>query len=193
MRRPIAGPEFRRLFQQHLTWVLSRGGGGARADFRDVALDGANLHSHTLAGAIFADSGLRDAELRRARLQGADFARADLRGAFLHDADLRNASLRDADLRDAELFRADLSGADLSGALLAGARLLDARLDEALFDRTDLGAVLDLSAGQLAVARIGIGTVVPAALARAIRSGAAGQSDTGAQAATSADHAASTP
>ena len=125
--RTIDGEAFDRLFAQHLSWVLSAGKSGVRADFGGAALDGANLHAHTLDGAVFARAALRRAELRRARLRGADFS-----GADLTDADLRGARLDGACLRGAILLRTRLESSAAAAAAidLAPSQLRQARVDE---------------------------------------------------------------
>jgi hypothetical protein len=83
--------------------------------------------------------------------RGADLAGASLRGAALAGADLRGALLIGTDLRDADLRTADLLGADLRGADLRGA---------------DLRGVLFLTRPQLAAARGGARTRIPAGFDR---------------------------
>ena len=164
MVKRIEEGAFRKRFERHLSWVLSAGKGGERAEFRDLDLDGTNLHGYTLHGAVFEGTSLRRAELRRAQLRNADLAGADLGGALLHDAVLIGASLRGARLVDAELVRADLTGADLSDTDLAGADLLGAVLDDANLDGADLTSVLSLRAQQLAGARLTGRTRLPEGL-----------------------------
>ncbi len=83
----------------------------------------------------------RGADLIGARLRDAALRGASLRGAYLIGADLRGADLRHTDLLGADLRAADLRGADLTGAIF-------------------------VTQPQLAAARGGTATTLPAGLAR---------------------------
>ncbi|MGY1680900.1 pentapeptide repeat-containing protein [Geodermatophilus sp. SYSU D01176] len=88
--------------------------------------------------------GQRRADRRNADLVGADLRRADLRGVSLREALMLGADLRGADLHLADLLGADLRGADVRG--------------------TDLSGALFLTRRQVAGARGGATTVLPAGL-----------------------------
>lgn len=148
-RQTMTLPPLRDTVADHVTWLLSAGKGGARADLSARNLDRSYLHGHTLEGACFAGASLREAEMIRCEAARADFSDADLTGAFLHRANLSGASFKGAKLANAEFNHADLRDADFSGADLTGADFHKARIDGAVFT----GAVLDGARGLPAGAR----------------------------------------
>jgi uncharacterized protein YjbI with pentapeptide repeats len=129
------------------TEALTRAGAGELARFGVAAY-------RQEAGELLA----RVSELVRADVAGrapdrlgADLIGANLRGVRLRGASLRGACLIRADLRGADLRKTDLLGADLRAADLRGA---------------DLSGAVFLTQPQLAAARGGPATTIPAALIR---------------------------
>ncbi|HEY3685543.1 MAG TPA: pentapeptide repeat-containing protein [Streptosporangiaceae bacterium] len=159
-----------------------------------AVLFGAELHHADLSGADLTGAEIGHADLRGARLWEAHMPRADLSAARLDDADLTGADLREARIANASLRAAVLHGTRLEGATLAesdlhGATLDDAALDGAFLSRAklhgttfdgarmagasllgadladaDLSAAFGVTGAQLADARTGPTTKLPADL-----------------------------
>jgi TIR domain/Pentapeptide repeats (8 copies) len=126
----------------------SAGADLARADLRDLSLNGANFLNADLSHASLVNTGLSRALLVGADLHGANLAQARFFGAELW-ANLSGADLTAADLTNADLREADLSGAKLEFANLRltdlrGADLTRARVAFTSFDGVDLGTVKGL-------------------------------------------------
>jgi hypothetical protein len=141
------------VLEKHALWLKSNGKEGAKADLRQISLEGDDggrtsfligrtaLNGVDLKQADFRSARLRNVDFTSANLQDTRFDGANLRWAILANTDLRRSSftranLQAADLRDANLEgtifdNADLSGADLRGAkCLARTQLLNAVVDE---------------------------------------------------------------
>jgi uncharacterized protein YjbI with pentapeptide repeats len=128
------------VIEKHAEWLESNGTRGARADLREISLEGtvnratgdALLGGMVLRGvdlrqADFRAALMRNIDLSGANLQDTRFDQANLRWAILSNADLRRANftganLQEVDLRAANLAQAVFNKADLSGADLTGAR-----------------------------------------------------------------------
>jgi uncharacterized protein YjbI with pentapeptide repeats len=90
--------------------------------FRDLNLDGVDLHDTDLRGAH-----LRELTMKEADLRGPDLRGAALRAVRLVKADLRNADLRGANLVLCRLDQADLTGARLGDTYLGATTLSGVR------------------------------------------------------------------
>ncbi len=164
-RKPVlSGADLRIALDRHEAWVASGWEVGKRADFHQVYLRGANLHSALLADADFHGADLIRADLREADLEGADFNKARLRRANLHRAELRWADLRHADLSRADLEGADLKDADLQRANLRGAKLSNAVFEHADLRGANLSRVKGLTQAQIDVADANAETRLPRGL-----------------------------
>jgi hypothetical protein len=127
---------------------------GARADFSDADLSGANLSDAYLNNANLSDANLSGANFSNAYLSGANLSDAYLSGANLSDANFSGANLSGAILIGANLSGANLSGADLSGAILSDAYLSGANLSGGdLSGAVGLPIATDAPARLLAVAQ----------------------------------------
>ena len=126
------------VIENHLRWLLTGGKDGARADFEDADLHGANLAGVNLSSANLRGVVLADADFSGANLAGADLRRGDLSSAVVKEADLGVARLRHGTLRFTQLEGANLRGADLAGADVCGAVLTRADVDGALMLGADL-------------------------------------------------------
>jgi len=130
-------------------------------NWRRCYMDGRDLKSAPLEGAMLREATFQRSDLTAARLAQADAYRAKflsarmdgvvLDGARLIEADLTRAemtgaSLKEADLRNAKLVGAIMKGADLTGARLEGADLRNADLSGARW--TDGRICGDASLGQ---------------------------------------------
>jgi uncharacterized protein YjbI with pentapeptide repeats len=114
--REISPEELKKILDEHLEWIKSRGKKGRKAD-------------------------LSQTNLKTAHLQGADLRQADL--SF---ADFGSTNLREANFQDANLNHAVLDGAvDLIASQLAGANLSGAKLPEAILKVDGLKYIEDLS------------------------------------------------
>jgi Pentapeptide repeats (8 copies) len=142
-RNTPANPvDMQRVIALHERWLATDGAEGARADLREINLEGnvgrggdllligglilreVNLSRADIRFARLRHIDLGDANLTSAELNGSDLERATLDSADLTHADLRDANLRAAILTGANLADADLRNADLRGADLDGARCL---------------------------------------------------------------------
>lgn len=90
-------------------------------------------------------------KLIAADLSGGDFSGADFTGAYLIRANLSGANLAGANLTQAVISEANLSGAIFSGADLSDAYLCGA----------DLSDAVNLTCGQIELARIDRNTKLP--------------------------------
>jgi uncharacterized protein YjbI with pentapeptide repeats len=108
----ISPKKLRYTLEQHLLWVMNACTMGTRAVFRNVDLQGVDLHETNLYGAI----------LECVNLGGADLSSADLRGVNLCYANLRGANLGNAELRGADLRGAKLDGGIVNACRIRGAR-----------------------------------------------------------------------
>jgi uncharacterized protein YjbI with pentapeptide repeats len=98
------------------------------ADFRDCALDRADMRGIVLTGAMLSGASMQGVHLQSlmmdaGRRMHSDLSGADLRHTNLRGADLRGVRLDGADLSFADLTGADVRDVDLHGAKLAGCRL----------------------------------------------------------------------
>ncbi|MDP7603058.1 MAG: pentapeptide repeat-containing protein [Alphaproteobacteria bacterium] len=109
--------------EEHVKWLRSGGGEGAKA---------------ALAGQDLAGAECPEANLTNANLRGIDLSGANLRGSIMQGADLRGANLSGTDLSEGDLVSAKLRHADLSISRLGGAKLVDADLAGATFKGADL-------------------------------------------------------
>jgi uncharacterized protein YjbI with pentapeptide repeats len=103
------------------------------ADFRDCALDRADMRGIVLTGAMLSGASMQGVNLQSLMMDGGRRMRSDLSGADLRHTNLRGANLRGvrldgADLSYADLTDADVRDVDLSGAKLAGCRLSSQQL-----------------------------------------------------------------
>lgn len=115
-RARYALAELQNMLAEHERYVLGRG--GARASFKGVVLDGADLSNRKLDGADFTGASLIGANLNGARLTRTSLYCADLRHAVLHNAQLEQADIRGASFRGADLSHAILDNADLRAATM---------------------------------------------------------------------------
>jgi len=78
--------ELNKILKEHKLWIASVG--GAKADFSNADLTGANLRNADLTGA-----NLRNVDLTGANLRGANLEGVNLKGATLKGVDLRGANI----------------------------------------------------------------------------------------------------
>jgi len=93
---------WRKILDQHKTWVESGGENGERADLSGVNLSNADLTGVNLQGAV----------LKRSNLSGADLSMANLRGANLMQAICATPICWGTELRGTDLMGAVLYGAE---------------------------------------------------------------------------------
>ena len=162
--------DYSQLRGTHLEGASLRGArvaGKFGADLRGIHLDSADLSRAHLDGGRLTDGAtLVHANLTGTDLDGAHLLGADLRAARLDSAGLAGAQLNGARLDSASLRWADLQGATLTGAALAGADLAGAVLQHANLIGTDLRAVRNLTAQQVAGARVDDTTLLPPGMPR---------------------------
>lgn len=146
------------VLEKHAEWLASNGSRGAKADFRDLSLDGSDLHqTEFLVGrTVLNDVDLRQADFRTARLRNVDFTAANLQDARFDQANLRWAILANANLR-----RANFTGANMQSVDLRGADLDQAKLERADLSGADLSSAKCVIKSQLAVATVDEQTKLP--------------------------------
>lgn len=148
---PASPFEMQAVIERHGCWLASNGAEGARADLRQITLEGVNSGRRFIlsSGVV-----LRGADLRR-----ADFRQSRMRGVDLSDARLEEADFRQSNLRWAMFDSANLNAADFRGANLDGSLLREARLDGTRFDGADLRGA-DLSGAHcLTVSQVETATI----------------------------------
>ncbi len=138
----------------HERWVDSEGREGSRLDLDLVSVPDTDLSGRVLSAARLRRCRFAKAKWRKVGLEMADLSYCDLEGADLSKADLRGTTLRRAHLAAAKLAQAngkplmlaggkawptnldgaDLSFADLRGADFGTAIVLNAKLDGAKLD-----------------------------------------------------------
>ncbi len=126
---------------------------GCHINLQGSWLNGADLKSARLKGAVLTEAHLQGADLGRSQLQGAKLEKTQLQGATLIETQLQGANLEKAYLQEASLLfthlqratleevqlqEADLYGARLQGANLDKAQLQGASLEEAQLQGTNL-------------------------------------------------------
>jgi len=158
--------DLKQVVKDHENWLLTSGKEGAKANFVNEKLSGADLQDVVLTNANMKHVDLGDALLKNASFEWADLRQAYLSGADMSGACLHGAKLRHADLSLSRLEEADLRAADLAGANLKGARLDDAdftgaNLLGANFEATDMKKAQGISQGQFDKALANEDTICP--------------------------------
>lgn len=105
------------------------------SQFRNSAINGADLRKAILVDTDFSYANLSGASVQNAVLTNANLVGTTLRNTNFAEASMTGANLEYAILHNANLANADLRNADFTHAMLNGAELKGARLDGAIFDK----------------------------------------------------------
>jgi uncharacterized protein YjbI with pentapeptide repeats len=157
---PATALGMQRVVELHGLWLSTGGSEGARADLREISLEGGSVLSSPgllLVGPlVLRDVNLSRADIRFARLRNVDLGGANLSGTEFNDSDLERAMLAGADLSGA-----DFTDANLRGAVLREANLSQAILTNADLSGADLGGALCVSRDQISPAITDSATLLP--------------------------------
>ena len=156
---PVTPLGMQRVVELHGLWLSSGGSEGARADLREISLEGGVLSAQgrLLVGPLV----LRDVNLSRADIRFARLRNVDLSGADLSGTEFNNSDLERAMLAGANLSGADFTDANLRGAVLKDANLSQAILTNADLSGADLGGALCVSRDQISSAIADSATLLP--------------------------------
>lgn len=140
----ITQEELDKVISKHLTWHLSDGEKGQRAELGEFDLAGLDFARANLSGADFTGTRIPNTEFTEANLSRVNFTNANLKKSYLLGADLwstnfSRSDLTDAELADATIRHSNFRGANLSGVNFTGTVLLDSDLDGCVCDEISIG------------------------------------------------------